>query len=87
MLVPHFAGAPNQLIDEMVETESFFDLSMKVSYNLNLGQRSNLKVFGGVRNILNNYQDDFDISKNRDSNYIYGPATPRTFSLGMTWDM
>ena len=37
----------------------------------------------GVQNILNAYQKDFDIEKNRDSNYVYGPARPRSFYAGL----
>jgi outer membrane receptor for ferrienterochelin and colicins len=38
-----------------------------------------------VQNLLNAYQQDFDLGKERDSNYIYGPAKPRTFILRLTW--
>ena len=44
---------------------------------------SPIELFGGVKNITNAYQDDFDSGKNRDSNYIYGPAAPRTFYIGL----
>jgi outer membrane receptor for ferrienterochelin and colicins len=44
---------------------------------------SGVEIFGGVRNITNAYQDDFDTGKNRDSGYIYGPAAPRTFFIGL----
>jgi outer membrane receptor for ferrienterochelin and colicins len=33
--------------------------------------------------MFNAYQTDFDIGKNRDSNFIYGPAQPRTFFGGI----
>jgi outer membrane receptor for ferrienterochelin and colicins len=36
-----------------------------------------------VQNIFNAYQADFDIGKNRDSNYIYGPARPRGVFVGV----
>ena len=29
------------------------------------------------------YQSNFDIGKNRDSNFIYGPSQPRTFYAGI----
>jgi outer membrane receptor for ferrienterochelin and colicins len=38
---------------------------------------------GGVKNIFNSYQDDFDTGPTRDSNYIYGPGTPRTYFIGL----
>ena len=84
MLVPHFAGAENQLFDEMVNTEMFSNLSFKLNYAMDI-KKSNLimEYYLGVKNILNAYQDDFDIGKNRDSNFIYGPAQPRTFFGGI----
>ena len=84
MLVPHFAGAPNQIVDEMTTSNSFSELSCKISYTLSL-KKSNLNVelYMGVKNILNAYQEQFDIGKNRDSNFIYGPAQPRTVFVGI----
>jgi outer membrane receptor for ferrienterochelin and colicins len=43
----------------------------------------NFELYGGQKNILNQYQSDFDIGKNRDSNYIYGPSLPRTIFIGL----
>ena len=84
MILPHFAGAPNQLRDEIVTTKEFSELSAKVSYTFPLSLTNNiLEVYGGVKNILYAYQDDFDIGKNRDSNYVYGPAQPRTAFVGL----
>lgn len=84
MLIAHFAGAPEQLVNAYKRTPSFHEFSFKSSYqfdfnNLNTG----LEVFGGIKNIFNAYQEDFDTGKNRDSNYVYGPGTPRTFFVGM----
>ena len=36
-----------------------------------------------LKNILDAYQKDFDSVKNRDINYIYGPAMPKTAFLGL----
>ena len=82
MIVPHFAGAPNQLVDEIVTTNSFSELSLKFNYNIPTDLIS-LDLYVGIKNIFNQYQSDFDIGKNRDSNYIYGPAKPRTTYFGV----
>nr|AMJ33062.1 TonB dependent receptor [uncultured bacterium] len=42
-----------------------------------------LEVNGGVQNLFNAYQSDFDQGKNRDSSYIYGPASPRSYFAGV----
>lgn len=84
MVVPHFAGSPNQLRDEMVHTTPFSELSLNMSYTLPFKQlANNIELYGGIKNLFNAYQNDFDIGKNRDSNYIYGPAQPRTFYIGL----
>jgi len=88
MIVPHFAGAPNQLTDEIVNTRSFSEVSIKVGYEFPLTSLgSSLEIYGGVRNLFAAYQDDFDIGKNRDSNYIYGPGLPRTLFVGVKMRM
>lgn len=84
MKVPHFAGAPNQAIDEIETTNPFHELSFKVNYNLEVKRfKSKINLYGGIRNLTNSYQTTFDIGKNRDSNYVFGPAQPRTFYIGI----
>jgi outer membrane receptor for ferrienterochelin and colicins len=84
MKIPHFAGAPNQTINEIVTSNPFSELSAKIGYMIPIEKLgNNIELYGGIKNIFNAYQDDFDIGKNRDSNYIYGPAQPRTFYIGI----
>ena len=84
MLVPHFAGADNQDVDEIITSKRFSELSAKVSYRVKLKKSNmNLEFYLGIKNILNAYQEQFDIGKNRDSNFIYGPAQPRTLFAGL----
>ena len=84
MLVPHFAGAVNQTVDEIVNVDSFSNLSFKASYSMGL-KKPNIIVnwYVGIKNVINAYQDYFDVGKERDSNFIYGPAQPRTFFGGV----
>ena len=42
-----------------------------------------LELFGGLKNILNSYQNDFDQGALRDSGYVYGPLQPRSAYLGV----
>ena len=84
MLVPHFSGAENQLIDEIFESPSYSELSMKTSYKIELNKsKLSTELYLGIKNIFNSYQSNFDIGKNRDSNFIYGPSQPRTFYAGI----
>tara|TARA_B100001093_G_scaffold355191_1_gene339777 strand:+ start:483 stop:2570 length:2088 start_codon:yes stop_codon:yes gene_type:complete len=86
MKIPHFAGSINQVIDEVIDSESFDNLSLKLSYTHQIKTNS-LDAYIGIKNIFNNYQNDFDIGKNRDSNYIYGPVLPKSLYLGFKYSL
>ncbi|MBW6534319.1 MAG: TonB-dependent receptor [Mariniphaga sp.] len=87
MLVPHYglasdAGTPEQ--DLLDNTPEFLEMNLKLGYIFNMRRLdSSIELFGGISNMLNHFQNDFDTGKNRDSAYIYGPAKPRTFFLGL----
>lgn len=84
MVVAHFAGAPEQTTDEFIKTNPFLEMGFKLGYTLPLKFASTgIEFFGGIKNFTNAYQNDFDTGKNRDSNFIYGPAAPRAFFVGL----
>tara|TARA_B100000497_G_scaffold104557_1_gene120318 strand:- start:1799 stop:4129 length:2331 start_codon:yes stop_codon:yes gene_type:complete len=84
MLIPHFSGAENQLFDELFESTPYSELSFKTSFKIELNKsKSAIELYFGIKNIFNSYQSNFDIGKNRDSNFIYGPSQPRTFYAGI----
>lgn len=85
MDIAHMAGeGTGQNIDEYYKTPPFTELSFRMGYTFNIEKISTgLEVYGGVKNVTNSYQDDFDIGKNRDSDYIYGPNAPRTAFVGL----
>jgi len=84
MELVHFAGAPEQTVDEYKTSGAFTELDFKLGYTFIVESLdSGIEIFGGVKNITNAYQDDFDTGKNRDSNYVYGPTLPRTIYLGL----
>lgn len=88
MLVAHFAGAPEQEFDEVVTSERFVDLGVKISRTFSLPKYSDpIAVFAGIKNAFNNYQSDFDSGKDRDSNFIYGPGLPRSIYFGVSIDI
>lgn len=78
MLVPHYAGAPEQVLDELFESPWFFDQNIILSKSFELNKKKSLLAEVGVKNTFNQYQNDFDSGPYRDSNYVYGPARPRT---------
>lgn len=81
MYLPHFAGYTAN--DELVKSKGFLEINWKTAYTFTLKEQFNLQVSGGVQNIINSYQKDFDMSVNRDANYIYGPSRPRTIFIGL----
>jgi outer membrane receptor for ferrienterochelin and colicins len=84
MELVHLAGAPEQQEDEYSLSTPFNEWSCKVTYRVPVHPiKAGFEFFGGVKNITNAYQDDFDSGKNRDSNYIYGPGLPRTIYFGL----
>ncbi|MDP2542881.1 TonB-dependent receptor [Tenacibaculum discolor] len=84
MEVLHLASPQNLTADEYFNSPSFFNLGINSSYTLNIEKmKTNLEFTAGIKNIFDEYQSKFDIGKERDSNFIYGPATPRTFVFGI----
>ncbi|MCT4602028.1 MAG: TonB-dependent receptor [Marinifilum sp.] len=86
MYVPYYGNTildpEEQLEGELRESSSFFDLGAKIEYTTQLNGAS-VKFWGGVKNIFNSYQDDFDKGEDRDPGYIYGPGNPRIVSFGI----
>ena len=82
MLVGHAAGSG---VDEpvAVNTPNFMEVNMKLAYDFPIYKYINLQVNGGIQNITNAYQKDFDKGWNRDSSYIYGPSLPRSYFVGV----
>jgi len=80
----HMGGAPEQSEDEYFTSELFNAIALKATYIQKLKRVGvNLEYSIGVKNLANAYQNNFDSLKDRDSNFVYGPAVPRTiyFSL------
>ncbi|WP_299245576.1 TonB-dependent receptor [uncultured Aquimarina sp.] len=67
----------------LVNTSSFFDMNLKLEYHKDISENFQITFSSGIKNIFNSYQDDFDTGPLRDSDYIYGPGTPRTFFIGI----
>lgn len=82
MLVGHSAGSGVEN-PVAVHTPKFMEVNMKLAYDFPVYRYLTLQVNGGIQNITNAYQKDFDKGWNRDSGYIYGPSLPRSYYLGV----
>lgn len=82
MLVPHLAGYIPQ--DRLESTPAFFDLGLRLAYDIHLYKHYCLEISCGVKNILDQFQKDIDRGEYKDANYIYGPTIPRTYFAGLS---
>lgn len=86
MLVPHVVSDPTDPDGALYRNETspnFFDMGAKLAYTFRLSQGVSLELNGGVKNILDHFQDDLDVGESKDAGYIYGPAMPRMYFLGL----
>lgn len=81
MYVPHLAGYIEK--DVLEKTAGFFELNLKSAYTIEISSNFQLELNGGIQNIFNAYQEDFDFGVNRDATYVYGPSRPRTVFIGL----
>ena len=82
MLVQHMESTDTP-VDIAVETPSFLDANLKASKKFQIFPGVNLELEGGIQNILDSFQKDFDKGADRDSGYIYGPMLPRSVYVGI----
>ena len=82
MLVGHNAGSGVDT-PTTVDTPDFFTLNVKLSYDIPVYNDLTLQINGGIQNITNAYQKDFDKGWNRDSDFVYGPSLPRSYFAGI----
>lgn len=84
MRVLHLAGGAGILKDRVVDAPTFLEHHVRLSRTDKLiRDRIQLETFIGVRNLTDARQRDFDLGPHRDSNYVYGPGTPRSFFMGI----
>lgn len=79
MLVPYLEGDANEALRK---APSFQDLGLKMRYSFQLNG-ARMQLFGGVKNLFNSYQKDFDSGIDRDPAYVYGPSQPRSLYVGI----
>ena len=82
MLVPYFGPLADPNLGELHHSDTFFDWGTKLSYTMKLNG-AKLQFLGGIKNIFNAYQSDFDSGADRDPAYMYGPTQPRTVYFGI----
>ncbi len=81
MLVQHYAGYVAE--DAEITTPEFFDMNLRLAYDLKIRESTKVQLSTGVQNILNSYQKDFDKGEFRDAGFVYGPSLPRSIFVGL----
>lgn len=81
MVVPHVVRESGFM--DLVRTKEFMEMNLRLSRIIHVHPSFSLELSGGVQNIFNSYQKDFDSGAGRDSDYVYGPARPRTYFIGL----
>lgn len=87
MDVPHVIDPGNEQT-VIKRTPTFFEQNLKANYQLYQKDGYRIEVFGGITNLFNSFQDDFDMGPERDAGYVYGPMLPRTVfgGLKLAWN-
>lgn len=68
---------------DLIQTPEFLEFNIRLAHVFHLSPTLNLELSGGVQNVFNSYQRDFDTGPERDADYVYGPARPRTYFFGV----
>ncbi|MFZ9969521.1 MAG: TonB-dependent receptor plug domain-containing protein [Bacteroidia bacterium] len=83
MWVPRFGGSEANPNDLFFRSPTMVEWNGQWTKKFNFkGLHTDFEFFAGFKNLLNRYQREFDRGPGRDSNFIYGPSTPRTWVLG-----
>ena len=81
MIVPRVVGDNGFL--NLINSNTFFDANIKVSYEFAIRDDFHLELSGGVKNVFNSFQPEFDSGPERDSDFVYGPAAPRSIFVSI----
>ncbi len=81
MMVPHVISDSGFI--DLVNSNSFFDLTTKLTFHFDVNDTFDIELSGGVQNLFDSYQNDFDLGAGRDSDFVYGPNRPRTLFIGL----
>ena len=81
MLVPEILQSNGVMV--LRESNTFWDTTIKADHHFHIGYNLHLTLSGGVQNVFNSFQSDFQRGPTRDSDYVYGPARPRTYFFSL----
>lgn len=78
-----FMIVANERLEKLIKTnKAFVEINIGTDYLFSLSEQIRLNLSVGAKNILDSYQKDLEIGRDRDPSYVYGPQLPRRFYLG-----
>lgn len=81
MIVPRVVSESGFI--DLVDSDPFLDVNIKASYHIDVSSDFQLALGGGVKNIFDSYQQEFDSGPTRDSDFVFGPVAPRSVFLSV----
>jgi len=85
MYVPRLpSNTPEYLVHR---TESFFNAGLRLAYEFRLTNQMRMRVTAGVTNVFDQFQTSFYSGQSRDCGFIYGPAMPRMWNVGVRFSI
>ncbi|MBK1854332.1 TonB-dependent receptor [Verrucomicrobiaceae bacterium 5K15] len=80
-------ASDGSLVDQSLErSDWFFNVDIGLRKEIQLANDDSLTLSLGIKNLLNDFQDDLPSGAYRDPGYIYGPAFPRSIYAGVSYE-
>ena len=76
MIIPRVVSE-NGLI-HLIDSDPFFDVNLKLNYHFDIFEEFSITMSGGLKNVFNSFQNEFEVGPTRDSDFVYGPLAPRS---------
>lgn len=83
MLVQHNMEGYEDESDYELDTPNFWDLGFKAIFDLPIKGSLGVELSIGIKNILDQRQQDLDVGSGKDAGYFYGPLIPRSYFAGV----
>ncbi|GEM_PF-867754 len=76
----------NNTTSTIEDSPDFLVIDIGLSRTFALSNDVDLTIRAGINNLFDEYQDDLESGADRDSDYVYGPRYPRSFTIGARLD-
>lgn len=81
MVVPRVVSETGFL--RLIDSNPFIDVNLKLNYHIDIFEDFSMTMSGGLKNMFNSFQDEFDVGPTRDSDFVFGPLAPRSVFISL----